>query len=79
MYPRTRPLPEVTGASRYCVTGFDKAGNVLFSETVEAISETDAQLVALRELRKTPNGFEKANRAERLVAELRWRNVGGRS
>jgi hypothetical protein len=41
----------------------------------EGISEADAKLVAMRELRRMPDGFEKANTAEKIVAELDWRNV----
>jgi hypothetical protein len=79
MYLRNKLLPEVPGTSCYLITGYDSAGKVLFSVKAEGINQTDAQLVAIRELRRTPDGFQKANKVEKIVAELRWRNVSAGS
>ena len=49
------------------VLGYDTAGRELFSLDVEAIDEQDAKLIALRELRRTPDGVHKANHAQDLV------------
>jgi hypothetical protein len=55
------------------VLGYDTAGRELFSVDVEAIDEQDAKLIALRELRRTPDGVHKANQAQDLVVLLDWR------
>jgi hypothetical protein len=57
----------------YHVLGYDTAGRELFSLGVEAIDEQDAKLIALRELRRTPDGVHKANHAQDLVVLLDWR------
>jgi hypothetical protein len=46
------------------VLGYDTAGRELFSLDVEAVDEQDAKLIALRELRRTPDGVHKANHAQ---------------
>jgi hypothetical protein len=56
------------------VLGYDTAGRELFSLDVEAIDERDAKLIALRELRRTPDGVHKANQAQDLVVLLDWRS-----
>jgi hypothetical protein len=56
------------------VLGYDTAGRELFSLDVEAIDEQDAKLIALRELRRTPDGVHKANHAQDLVVLLDWRS-----
>jgi hypothetical protein len=53
--------------SSYHVLGYDTAGRELFSLDVKAIDEQDAKLIALRELRRTPDGVHKANHAQDLV------------
>jgi hypothetical protein len=61
---------------RYRVTGFDREGVELFALTVDGLDEHDAQLVCVRDLRRTPNGSHLARQAERLEVELVWRVVG---
>jgi hypothetical protein len=41
---------------RYLVTGFDGSGAALFALKVDGINEQDAQRVAMRDLRSSPNG-----------------------
>jgi hypothetical protein len=65
MYLRNKLLPEVSGTSCYLIAGYDSAGKVLFSVKAEGINETDAQLVAIRELRRTPDGFQKPTKSKR--------------
>jgi hypothetical protein len=77
MYPRIKPSLKVAVTSRYLITGFDGAGNVLFSVSAEGITEADAQRLALCELHKTSAGSERADKAEKIVTELRWRAIDG--
>lgn len=60
--------------SRYRVTGYDESGAELFSLSVEdAPNEDVATLMAMAQLRRTPDGTEKANKAERVIPVLEWR------
>jgi hypothetical protein len=70
------PPSYISGKHRYRVTGFDRSGAELFALTVDGINEQDAQFIAMRDLRRTPIGSQRANQAERLEVELVWRAVG---
>jgi len=61
---------------RYRVRGYDRRGVELFALQVDGISEQDAKLIAMRNMRRTPNGSRHADEAERLDVELMWRAVG---
>jgi hypothetical protein len=50
---------------RYRVIGYDANGERLFTLRVEALTKTDARLMAL--LRRNRSGAALANRAEKLV------------
>jgi hypothetical protein len=71
-----RADPHWTGY--YPVLGYDTAGPELFSFDVEAIDERDIKLIALRELRRTPDGVHKAKPRTDLVL-LDWRCFQARS
>lgn len=60
--------------NRYDVTGYDRARTKLFTVPVEAPNESVAKLMAMAELRKSPEGTVKANLAEFLESELTWRD-----
>jgi hypothetical protein len=74
---RTGALPIMRhqkGTHMHHVLGYDTARRELFSLDVEAIDEQDAKQIALRELRRTPDGVHKANHAQDLVVLLDWRS-----
>jgi hypothetical protein len=52
---------------RYRVIGYDAKGERLFTLRVEALTKTDARLLAMALLRRNRSGAALANRAERLV------------
>jgi hypothetical protein len=52
---------------RYRVIGYDAKGERLFTLRVEALTKTDARLMAMALLRRNRSGAALANRAERLV------------
>ena len=66
-----RPAPvfdlSARGMHRYRVIGYDAKGERLFTLRVEALTKTDARLMALALLRRNRSGAALANRAERLV------------
>ena len=52
---------------RYRVIGYDANGERLFTLRVEALTKTDAKLMAMALLRRNGSGAALANRAEKLV------------
>jgi hypothetical protein len=52
---------------RYRVIGYDANGERLFTLRVEALTKTDARLMAMALLRRNRSGAALANRAEKLV------------
>jgi hypothetical protein len=52
---------------RYRVIGYDAEGERLFTLRVEALTKTDARLMAMELLRRNRSGAALANRAEKLV------------
>ena len=52
---------------RYRVIGYDANGERLFTLRVEALTKTDAKLMAMALLRRNGSGAALANRAEELV------------
>jgi hypothetical protein len=52
---------------RYRVIGYDSKGERLFTLRVEALTKTDARLMAMALLRRNGSGAALANRTEKLV------------
>jgi len=52
---------------RYRVIGYDAKGERLFTLRVEALTKTDARLMAMALLRRSGSGAALANRAEKLI------------
>jgi hypothetical protein len=52
---------------RYRVIGYDAKGERLFTLRVEALTKTDARLMAMALLRRSGSGAALADRAEKLV------------
>jgi hypothetical protein len=52
---------------RYRVIGYDAKGERLFTLRVEALTKTDARLMAIALLRRNRSGAALAARAERLI------------
>jgi hypothetical protein len=52
---------------RYRVIGYDAKEERLFTLRVEALTKTDARLMAMALLRRNRSGAALANRAEKLV------------
>ncbi len=55
--------------TNYRVTGYGPQGERLFSVVVEAVSPTDAELMAFVQLRKRPDGAALTQRASRIETE----------
>jgi hypothetical protein len=52
---------------RYRVIGYDSKGERLFTLRVEALTKTDARLMAIALLRRNGSGAALANRTEKCV------------